>query len=135
MHSESCFIVKKNGANFTSEPNNLTQLNTYKYSGLANAKTVGVSVNKGGKVEVAVKKNASKVARKPASSYARNQLSKHMVKKSCRAAESLRNATAGQFYRGDLADAAVARYHALYKSLKVDPSADKKQKRRRGNKA
>jgi DNA-binding transcriptional regulator YdaS (Cro superfamily) len=60
-----------------------------------------------------------KNGRKPASSFARNQLKKHMVKKSCRAAESIRNATTGQFYRADLADAAVARYHAIYKSLKV----------------
>ena len=56
VRNNSSFLVKKNGATFTSEPNNLTQLNTFKYSGLANSKTVGVAVNKAGKVELVTKK-------------------------------------------------------------------------------
>ena len=133
VRNNSSFLVKKNGAQFTSEPNNLTNLNSYKFSGLANKKTVGVSVN-AGKIEVALKKTKGD-QRRPASSYARNQLNKHMSNKTCKAAESLNALTAGQHYRPDLAKHAVARYHALYKSLKVDASADKKQQRkRRGNK-
>merc|ERR1712166_69627 len=102
-----------NGVTFSAEPNNLMNLNTYKFSGLANKKTVGVALDKDGKIEVCLKKN------------------KHMVNKTCKGAESLTTLTEGHYYRPDLTKYAVARYRALYKSLKVDPSADKKQQRKR----
>ena len=35
--------VGKRGAEFTTEPNNLTGLNAWKYSGLANAKTIEIA--------------------------------------------------------------------------------------------
>merc|ERR1719253_2546331 len=108
--------------------------NSFKFSGLANNKTVGVALNKDGNIEAVLRK--TKVQRKPASSYARTLLKKHMRDHSCKAATTLTTLTKGHYYRADLTDHAVARYHALYKSLKTDASADKSQKRkRRGNKA
>merc|ERR1712137_1154774 len=133
LKNNSSFLVKKNGTTFTSEPNNLMNLNTYKFSGLANKKTVGVAV-KDGKIEVSLKKTKGDAARRPASSFARSQLNSHMSNKTCKAAESLTKLTSGQHYRSDLTKFAVARYHALYRSLKVDPSADKKQQRKRRGK-
>merc|ERR1712166_1547569 len=132
LKNNSSFLVKgTNGVTFSAEPNNLMNLNTYKFSGLANKKTVGVALDKDGKIEVAFKKNKDSIARKPASSYARNALNKHMRNKTCKAAESLTTLTSGHYYRADLTKYAVARYHRLYKSLKVDPAADKKQQRKR----
>ena len=119
LKDNTSFLVKKNGVQFTKEPNNLMNVNTFKFSGLCNNKTVGVAVNTEGKIEVALKKNKPSIARKPASSYARNALSKHMRKGSCKAAESLTTLTEGHYYRSDLTKYAVARYHAIYKSLKV----------------
>merc|ERR1712224_271266 len=136
VKDNTSFLVKKNGVEFTSEPGNLMNINTYKYSGLANNKTVDLSVNKDGAIEVAIMKKKAADERKPASSYARSLLKRHMVNKNCKAASTLTTLTKGHYYRADLTDAAVARYHALYKSLKADKSADKSQKRkRRGNKA
>merc|ERR1712127_538347 len=109
--------------------------NSYKFSGLANKQTVGVAVNKDGDIELAVKKNKA-IERKPASSYARTLLKKHMRNHNCKAASTVTTLTKGAYYRADLTDFAVARYHAMYKSLKADKSADKTQQRkRRGNKA
>jgi len=49
LRNYSCFQVKcRNGPVFTSEPNNLTALNSFKYSGLANRKVVGVTSLDGG---------------------------------------------------------------------------------------
>jgi hypothetical protein len=43
------FQVKRDGALFSSEPNNLTNTHSFKFSGLANNKAVGVNVVKGEK--------------------------------------------------------------------------------------
>merc|ERR1719253_1808407 len=94
LKDNTSFLVKRNGTQFSSEAGNLMNLNTFKFSGLANKKTVDVNLNKDGKIEVSMKKNKDSVARKPASSYARNLLNKHMRNKSCRAAESLTTLTA-----------------------------------------
>ena len=52
VRDRSCFVVKrkisgrsqmgKAGVMMTTEPNNITSINNFKYSGLANAKTVGI---------------------------------------------------------------------------------------------
>ena len=44
LRNTSSFLVKRNGVQFSSEPSNLMNLNSYKFSGLANKKTVGVVV-------------------------------------------------------------------------------------------
>lgn len=38
VRNNSSFLVKRNGAQFSSEPNNLTNKHSFKYSGLANGK-------------------------------------------------------------------------------------------------
>merc|ERR1711998_36581 len=38
----NCFLVKRNGLQLTTEPNNLMNKNCFKYSGLANEEAVGV---------------------------------------------------------------------------------------------
>jgi large subunit ribosomal protein L28e len=40
VRNNNSFLVKRAGAQFSTEPNNLANLNTYKYSGLANAKVL-----------------------------------------------------------------------------------------------
>ena len=42
---QNAFLVKRNGLQLTSEPNNVMGVNSFKYSGLANAETVGVEDN------------------------------------------------------------------------------------------
>ncbi len=55
VRNNSSFLVKRDGAQFTSEPGNLTQLNTFKFSGLANRKAVDLSITKN-KVTIGLKK-------------------------------------------------------------------------------
>eukprot|EP00123_Amoebidium_parasiticum_P019257 comp24382_c0_seq1/m.46653 comp24382_c0_seq1/g.46653 ORF comp24382_c0_seq1/g.46653 comp24382_c0_seq1/m.46653 type:complete len:137 (-) comp24382_c0_seq1:62-472(-) len=43
VKSQSSFLVKRNGLVLTREPNNLTQLNARKYSGLVNKKAAGIT--------------------------------------------------------------------------------------------
>ena len=55
VKNSNAFLVKRKGVQFSSEPGNLNNTNSFKFSGLANKKTVGVSVVDG-KVEVAIKR-------------------------------------------------------------------------------
>ena len=52
LRNHTSFIVKRDGAVFTREPNNLYQKNSYKFSGLANNNVVGVNANNKGGVVV-----------------------------------------------------------------------------------
>ena len=55
VRNSSCFLVKRNGVQFSSEPGNVMNLNTYKYSGLANDKTVAIDAGADGKVTLGLK--------------------------------------------------------------------------------
>ena len=69
----SCYVLKqkqsgrstmgKRGAEFTMEPNNPTSKNAWKYSGLANAKTVDVTATDGGVVLTTKTKNAARAGK------------------------------------------------------------------------
>merc|ERR1711957_178858 len=124
LKNTSSFLIRRDGVEFSSEPENLMNKNSFKFSGLANDKTVDVSIVDS-KITLTTKKTKGDAARKPASSYARAQLNKHMRNKSCRSAETVTKLTAGSYYRADLTKFAVARYHALYRSTKV--ATDKKK--------
>ncbi|KAI9022867.1 ribosomal L28e/Mak16 [Phycomyces nitens] len=43
IKNNSSYIVKRSGVQFSSERNNLLNLNTFKYSGLANPKSVAIT--------------------------------------------------------------------------------------------
>merc|ERR1719272_998265 len=116
------FLVKRKtngGVQFSSEPNNLMNLNTFKFSGLANAKAVGVSMNEAGKIVLTTKRTKNGAGRKPKTLNTVTVLTKHNSGKKCRGAEAVRSATQKSFYRADLSQYAVARYHALNKSKKL----------------
>ncbi|CAG8466060.1 4781_t:CDS:2 [Scutellospora calospora] len=93
-------MVKRNGAQFTSEPNNLTNLNSFKYSGLACNKTIGISsvTVKDGKGVVISSKKAKVPFYKPAKTTHKVTLSRGIRK----AAESFTNAFTRAGYRPDL---------------------------------
>ena len=135
VRNNNSFLVKRDGAQFTRERNNLTGCNSFKFSGLANTKTVGVEVADK-KVAVVLKKTRRGAAFKPSSAYSRTVLTKHVNGGKVKGAEAIKTFTSKSFYRGDLTRFAIARYHALHRSLKVDSSKiNKKEKRARGAKA
>merc|ERR1711924_83576 len=69
VRNNSSFLVKRNGVQFSREPGNLTQLNTYKSSGLCNDKAIDINLDEDGKLVMALK--APKRASKPSKSLTR----------------------------------------------------------------
>ncbi|ORX98265.1 ribosomal protein L28e [Basidiobolus meristosporus CBS 931.73] len=96
VKDNSSFLVKRNGVQFTTEPNNLTNLNSFKYSGLANNKVVGVAAS--GKGVVLTTKKQSVSAAKPAKAFNKVTISGS----SRRSAKVIANSIARSGYRADL---------------------------------
>ncbi|THH11623.1 hypothetical protein EW145_g563 [Phellinidium pouzarii] len=115
IRKNSSFIVKGHaeGPIFSKEPGNLVNLHSYKYSGIANAKTIHVEETPAG-IQI--------VSRKPSTSTHSVKAARHITSirrgsGSRRAAGiAAKNARAG--YRPDLRKAAIARVCALQASQK-----------------
>ncbi|KAK9766469.1 hypothetical protein K7432_004416 [Basidiobolus ranarum] len=102
VKDNSSFLVKRNGVQFTTEPNNLTNLNSFKNSGLANSKVVGISANPSGKgVILSTKKQSVAISGS-----------------SRKAAKTVVNVTARSGYRADLRKAALGRLSAILAAQK-----------------
>ncbi|CAM0140283.1 hypothetical protein VKS41_005904 [Umbelopsis sp. WA50703] len=108
VRNNNSFLVKRAGAQFSTEPNNLANKNTFKYSGIANAKTVGIKAAPRG-IEVSTTK--AKVA-SPA-----KRVNKATISKGRRhTAKSVANIVARSGYRPDLRAMALARASAVLSS-------------------
>ncbi|KAI8145219.1 ribosomal protein L28e [Fennellomyces sp. T-0311] len=109
VKNNNSFLVKRSGVQFSSEPGNLANLNTFKYSGLANNKTVDIrGTGRGVQVTTKIVKKANTPAK---------ALNKTVITKSRRAtAKSVANLIAKTKYRADLRKAALARASAVYSS-------------------
>ena len=132
IRTNSAFLVKRDNFIFSSEPGNLMNTHSFKFSGVANNKTVGVSVEgEEGKKRVVVttKRTRNDASRKPASQLAKTILNKHVVKGKCVGAVAVAGITKG--YRADLSEFAVARYHALTKSLRPQRQQKKRDRKRK----
>merc|ERR1711918_191761 len=105
----NAFLIKRDGLQLTSEPNNLMNKNCFKYSGLANAEVVGVEECPRG---ITLKKKNAKNASKPARSVVSTDLKKDFRK----VAKSIAKRTDDSFYRRDLKKAAQARWYKIWKS-------------------
>ncbi|ESW22538.1 hypothetical protein PHAVU_005G161300 [Phaseolus vulgaris] len=129
VKKNNSFLVKEFGngtqsVQFSREPNNLYNLNTYKYSGLANKKTVTIQAA-GKDQSVVLATTKTKKQNKPAS-----LLHKSVMKKEFRRmAKAVQNQVADNYYRPDLKKAALARLSAVNRSLKVAKSGVKKRNR------
>ena len=123
IRKNSCFLKKSQGLTLTKEPNNVTGINSFKYNGLVNKKTVGVdSVPSGKGVVLALRK--TKGARRPASA-----LSKTTVQGSRHAIKVIQNTLGANGYRKDLSKAAVKKACAIIRSQNA--TVVKKNKSRR----
>ncbi|WCJ42627.1 60S ribosomal protein L28-2 [Euphorbia peplus] len=123
------FLVKEfgrgnAGVQFSKETNNLYNLNSFNYSGLANKKTV--SIQSGGKdLSVVLATSKTKKQNKPAS-----LLHKSVMRKEFRSmAKAVANQVGDNYYRPDLKKAALAKLSAIHRSLKVSKSGVKKRNR------
>ncbi|KAL4625817.1 hypothetical protein ACB092_05G052000 [Castanea dentata] len=129
VKKNNSFLVKEFGngtasVQFSKEPNNLYNLNSYKHSGLANKKTVTIQpVGKDQSVLLATTK--TKKQNKPAA-----LLHKSVMKKEFRRmANAVANQVGDNYYRPDLKKAALARLSTVHRSLKVTKSGAKKRNR------
>ena len=128
------FLVKQFGngtasVQFSRESNNLYNLNSYKYSGFANKKTVTIQPASEEK-SVLLATSKTKKQSKPG-----QLLHKSIMKKEFRRmAKSVSNQVAANYYRPDLKKAALARLSAVHKSLRVAKSGMKKRNRQASRK-
>ena len=107
VKKHNAFLVKRNGETFSRESNNLLNKHSYKWSGLAHRETVGVNFGAAAKGAVlTLKSRNAHIARRPASSTRTLQLKKDFR----RVARAIKSETAGQYYRRDLTQAALARW-------------------------
>ncbi|XP_030457537.1 60S ribosomal protein L28-2-like [Syzygium oleosum] len=129
VKKNNCYLVKEFGrgsasVQFSKEPNNLFNLNSYKHSGIANQKTVTIQPM-GKEQSVLLATTKTKKQNKPAA-----LLHKSVMKKEFnRMAKAVTNQVADNYYRPDLKNAALARLSAVHRSLKVAKSGVKKRNR------
>ncbi|KAK9078341.1 hypothetical protein SSX86_002398 [Deinandra increscens subsp. villosa] len=129
VKKNNSFLVKEFGngnqsVQFSKEPNNLYNLNSYKHSGLANKKTVTIQpAGKDQSVLLATAK--TKKQAKPATLLHKSILKKEFN----RMAKTVVNQVVDNYYRPDLMKAALARLSAVNRSLKVSKSGVKKKNR------
>ncbi|GJZ67528.1 60S ribosomal protein L28-2-like protein [Tanacetum coccineum] len=120
------FLVKEFGngsqsVQFSKEPNNLYNLNSYKHSGLANKKTV--TIQPAGKDQsILLATSKTKKQSKPAMVGVRGL---EWIGQT----QTIIILVANNFYRPDLKKAALARLSAVSRSLKVTKSGAKKKNR------
>merc|ERR1712028_135319 len=118
VRNNSAFIHKRRcGSNkviFNSEPNNLTNLNRFKDSGLANAEAEqGVTMTmKSSKRQRQIKRNSQ------------GTLMKGSFRK---VAKAITKKTRDSFYRSDLSDAALSRWCKIWKSQEKYHAAPKSE--------
>ncbi|OIW15894.1 hypothetical protein TanjilG_04429 [Lupinus angustifolius] len=129
VKKNNSFLVKEFGrgtqsVEFSRESNNLYNLNSYKFSGLANKKTV--TIQPAGKDQsVLLATTKTKKQNKPAALVHKSILKKDFR----RTAKAVQNQVADNYYRPDLKKAALARLSAVSRSLRVAKSGAKKRNR------
>merc|ERR1712060_537670 len=124
VRDTSCFIksqkqtgrsrMGKMGARFTTEPNNLTGINSFKYSGLANEKTISIvpAADKGCVLTTKSRSDKRKIAPKKLLN------SVTLTRDFRRVANTIVKETCSNGYRADLKKAALAKWsliHAMQK--------------------
>merc|ERR1711985_215106 len=105
----NCFLVKRNGLELSSEPSNLMNKNSFKYSGLANLEAVDIQANTKG---ITFSRKNKKNAHAPA----RDMVSVDLKKDFRKVAKTVMNKTEGATYRKDLTKPALARWYKIWKS-------------------
>ncbi|KAI8377031.1 ribosomal protein L28e [Choanephora cucurbitarum] len=106
IRNNNSFLVKRPGVQFSSEPSNLTNVNSFKYSGLANYKSVAIIPAARG-VRVTTRKA------KKQNSPAKSANSVVIAKTRRQTSKAVANLIAKSKYRPDLRAAAVARASAI----------------------
>ncbi|KAG0221355.1 60S ribosomal protein L28, partial [Mortierella sp. GBA43] len=76
IKNNNSFLVKRNGVQFSSEAGNLLNKNSFKFSGIANKKTIDISAAASGRGVVVSTKKSNVPAFKPSKTINKVTLSK-----------------------------------------------------------
>ncbi|KQK09399.1 60S ribosomal protein L28-1 [Brachypodium distachyon] len=130
VKKNNSFLIKQFGnsnakVQFSKEPNNLYNVHSYKYSGLANKKTVTVQPASDKEMSVVLSTTKTKKQNKPAAFSHKTVMRKEF----CKMAKAVKNQVSDNYYRPDLTKPALARLSAVYRSLQVAKSGVKKKNR------
>jgi large subunit ribosomal protein L28e len=127
---DSCFLKKRDHAEFTSEPGNLTANNAKKYSGLANEKTITLKFDEKLMAEPKAMRKVNLIKSAPKNgAFPKKATSSYKLARGFRGnVNALQKQTAR--FRPDLQKAALARWTAMNMSLR----ARKQTKRARNGK-
>ncbi|KAF8920447.1 ribosomal protein L28e [Dissophora ornata] len=121
IKKNNSFLIKRSGVQFSKEAGNLLNKNSFKYSGLANKKTIDIAAAPSGRGVVVSTKKTNVPAFKPTKAHNKVTLTKG-VRKSARSVAGLTRIG----YRADLRKAALARVAAVLASQKPVKAAPKK---------
>ena len=115
IRNNNAFLLKKRDIKkpFSTEPNNLTNLSSFRYSGIVHRKTVGVVPSEDRKGFTVVMKKR-KNARRPAKCTVKSTLTSGPR----RSLKKLRRLLVKNKYRRDLSQAALRRASAILRSQK-----------------
>ena len=129
MKKNNAFLLKQSGngsamVQFSKEKNNLYNVHSFKFSGLANKKTV--SIQPAGKDLSVVLATTKKNKQNKPTSLSHRSIMKREFRK---VAKAVISQVADNHYRPDLKKAALARLSAVRRSLQVAKSGPKKRNR------
>ncbi|KQK05123.1 60S ribosomal protein L28-1 [Brachypodium distachyon] len=130
VKKNNSFLVKQFGngnakVQFSKEPNNLYNVHSYKFSGLANNKTVTIQPSAGDDKAVVLATTKTKKQNAPAKLQHKNVMRKEFRKM----AKAVKNQVCDNYYRPDLTKQALARLSSVHRSLRVAKSGTKKKNR------
>ncbi|KAL0918451.1 hypothetical protein M5K25_010460 [Dendrobium thyrsiflorum] len=129
VKKNNAFLLKQSGngnamVQFSKEKNNLYNVHSFKFSGLANKKTV--SIQPAGKDLSVVLATTKKNKQNKPTSLSQRSIMKREFRK---VAKAVISQVADNHYRPDLKKAALARLSAVRRSLQVAKSGPKKRNR------
>ncbi|KAM0683573.1 hypothetical protein MDAP_001143 [Mitosporidium daphniae] len=125
VKANSCYVVRRGGCEFSSDPKNLMNLNAAKYVSLSSESSFGLAASTKGKL-LLTQKSGSKFERFPQSSNQTVSLVRGRKASICAVRNILANSD-----RADLVDAGVARVCAIFRSQRT-PKPLKMKKLRNG---
>lgn len=121
VRNNNSFLKKKNGSttrsgsiHFSTEKGNLYSISSFKYSGLAQSKTVDISCVEGddSRAKAVLSTKTAKASSTPCKGSAATPINKNFR----RVEKTITSQTAANYYRQDLKSAALAKWSAVYRA-------------------
>jgi len=129
-------MISHDGYTFSSEPNNLLNRHSFKFSGLVNPHQIGVHQRQDKSIHLSKKRMHKDTLSHPLKSTLTIPLRRHIRDRRLMAGHTIGAQTVRSHYRPDLSKFAVARYSALHRAANIKPDRyvnKKKAKKAKGD--